>query len=246
MVALRHPLQVFGTLCNHLAGCQFLDLGNTRCSSSYASGAIRNHQILTVRRKADSRKVRTMQHIAQHIVALAVFPKRDNTVLVRLHLHLQRIVLSGFRQVFDDNRMRSRFQFQRRAVLLLAVHKQLIILYTFNLQSRLRISRILKRKANQMKRISFVYIRQYLTLKSHSRFQLVQRQRRIQQGLHGKCFGIDIHTIHQIRLLHHERSRITERFHVNVFSRSQQSHTQGSCQDYLFFHKSIKIYSPQR
>jgi len=75
-----------------------------------------------------------------------------------------------------------------------------------------------------MKCISFTHVRKGIAGESCPLLKLLERQRSIKQILHSKCLGMNIHAIHQIRLLHHVRPRIAEALHINVFGRGQHTH----------------------
>ena len=84
-----------------------------------------------------------MKNIAQCIIALAILAKGHDAILFGFHTHLQGLILTGFGKVFDNYRMGRRFKGKLHASLLLSIHKNLIIRYTFYLQLCLGISFIL-------------------------------------------------------------------------------------------------------
>ena len=187
-----------------------------------------------------------MKYIGQGIVTLSVFANRYKTILFSLYAYLDIIILSGFRKVFDHDRMRSRFECQFRPILLLSIDINLIILDAFHLECSLGIGLALESKSQEMKGITIVHVRKDFAIESGSLVHLSQIERRIQQVLHGKCLGIHIHTIHHIRLLNGIRSRISERLNIHIFGRCQHTGTKHTGQEYLFLHDSIRFCFPQR
>ena len=187
-----------------------------------------------------------MKYIGQGIVTLSVFANRYKTILFGFYADLDIIILSGFREVFDNNGMRSRFECQVRPILLLSIDINLIILDAFHLERSLGISLALEGKSQEMKGIAIGYVRENFAIESGSLVHLSQLERRIKQVLHGKCLGIDIHTIHHIRLLNGIRPSISERLYIHIFGRCQHAGTKHTGQEYLLLHDSIRFCFPQR